>query len=586
MIDYIIKEYQKNLRVIGLSFVFLFASSLFCLPLLKIYSLHTSYFDLGIFDNVSFRISIMGEWQAAFSAHAHWFSLLFSWIYGAIPLVAGPYALVSAQAVLLLYPTFFFYRYFGLFISFVYVIYYPLWVNAFFDFHFDHLAVPLLIGYYWALIRRKAGWASAYASLLIFVKEPFALQTAGCGVLMLWAAFRSESIWERPLNKSQRCNFVIGSVWLILLGLGYFYFAMNFLLPYFAPVNWEGALVGDAFGWLGRGMGGILYTILTKPVMLLSDIINTPGKILYLIVVFGMLAFIPLLHPVFLIPGLPLLAIAMLSRLPNYYDYNTHYTVGLIVPVMFSFAYGIRRMERIWFFFVTCIFRCFQNFKFIFLTERCEIKTFKKSIKTMASSGIDASLGGFKAQRFILYHLILCWILLGHVILSPSPISRLFWLDKIWSYNWQAYTPRGRDAIIKNAIEEFIPSDSAVFVTTQNTLNYSNLAHRRIYTSFPLGIYEPIKVIDYTNLTLQGFVSYVKTGEKPLPVTRDIYAEYVVLDLMRPWFLVDKGCEWIYNSCRNLLVYENFLSYVDYTRSRYDSVYEYDGFVIFRRRSL
>lgn len=578
---------QSDLRILGIYAIITFASVLLFLPLIKIYSLHTTYFDLGIFENNSYRISIMGEWQAAFSAHAQWLLLLYGWIYGFMPFASGPYFLVGAQALLLLSPSFLLYRRFGFFISFVYVIYYPLWANVFFDFHFDHLAVPLLMGFYLTFIDRKVGWAVSFATLLIFIKEPFALQTAGCGLLMFWASLRGRSIWGRPLDKNSRYFYVLGSIWLITVGLGYFYFTMSYLLPYFAPVSWEGPLSGEAFGWLGQGLGSILHTIFNQPVMILSDIINTPRKIVYLIVVFGMLAFIPFLHPVYLIPAMPLLAIAMLSRLPNYYDYNTHYTVGLIVPVIFSFAYGMQRMERIWFVFLDSSFKFFQKLNLYFGIDGVKIKDSKQEgIIPALNSMPRVSIANFKQFRFIFYFLILSWILVGHIILSPSPISRLFWLDKVWTYNWHAYIPTERDLMIKSAIEKFISADPEVLVSTQNTLNYSSLAHRRTYTSFPLGINEPIKVINYTNRTLEGFGIYIKTGYKSLPITNDIYAEYVVLDLTRPWFLVDKGCDWIYGNCRNISMSEDFLSWVEYTRSHYDSVFENDGFMIFRRRSL
>jgi len=70
-------------------------------------------------------------------------------------------------------------------------------------------------------------------------------------------------------------------------------------------------------------------------------------------------------------------------------------------------------------------------------------------------------------------------------MLSPSPISRLFWTDKVWSYSWQAYVPTQRDAMMKAAMERYIPADPQVSVMTQNTVNWSHLAHREVYLYFP-----------------------------------------------------------------------------------------------------
>ena len=180
--------------------------------------------------------------------------------------------------------------------------------------------------------------------------------------------------------------------------------------------------------------------------------------------------------------------------------------------------------------------------------------------------------------------LLFGWILVGHVMLSPSPISRLFWSDKVWTYSWQAYVPTERVAMIKSMIEKYIPADPDISVTTQNQLNYSHLAHRKVYLPFPMGIAEPQKVMDWSSRTWDGFVVFLKTGYKPMAITYDRYADYVVLDLKRPYFLMDRGCGWIYGECRDKEIEKKFLDWVAYTRSIYDTVFERDGFMILRRR--
>jgi len=529
------------------------------LPLAKIFSLHSSYFDLGIFENVFYQIAIIGEWQMAFSGHVLGLAPAYSWLYGMLPFAVAPYFLVGTQAALLVLPTLLLYRRFGKFLAFVYIAFCPLWVNAHFDFHFDHLVVPLLMGFYLALLDRRIGWAVLSATLLIFVKETFALQTAACGVLMLWAVFRGSSIWGQPLDLIRRRWLVVGSVWLFCAGLGCFYFEVQYLLPYFGPEGAGIAWGGAAFGWLGQGFGEILQTIITKPYLVVWDIITTPRKLVYLGVVFGMLAFIPLLRPAFLIPTIPLLGIAMISRLPNYYDYNTHYMAGLIVPVMFAFAHGLPRAEKIW---------------------------EKLVIRMGVSSRISALIGTGDHSRQLFYMLLFGWIFVGHVMLSPSPISRLFWSDKVWTYSWQAYVPTERVAMIKSMMEKYIPADPDISVTTQNMLNYSHLAHRKVYSPFPMGIAEPRKVMDWSSRTWDGLGVFLKTGYKPTAITHDRYADYVVLDLKRPYFLIDRGCGWIYGECRDKEVEKKFLGWVAYTRSIYDTVFELDGFMILRRSGI
>lgn len=139
--------------------------------------------------------------------------------------------------------------------------------------------------------------------------------------------------------------------------------------------------------------------------------------------------------------------------------------------------------------------------------------------------------------------------------------------------------------MMKEAMLRYIPPDPDVSVTTQNTVNWYHLAHRKAYAPFPVGVAEPIKVTDWSSRTWDGFWEFVSTGEMSPPVTHDRYADYVVLDLKRPWFLVDKGCEWVYGRCRNQEVAEKFLAWVERTRSLYNVVLERDGFMILQRKT-
>ena len=130
---------------------------------------------------------------------------------------------------------------------------------------------------------------------------------------------------------------------------------------------------------------------------------------------------------------------------------------------------------------------------------------------------------------------------------------------------------------------EYIPVNREVSVTTQNTVNWSHLAHRKVYLPFPLGIAEPHKVMDWSNRTWDGLGEFVKTEYKPPAIMHDRYADYVVLDLKRPYFLIDRGCAWIHGECWDKEMEKKFLGWVSYTRSLYETVFERDGFMILRR---
>lgn len=561
-------------------------------PVAKYIALRSNVMDLGVFEH---QIAVLagGEWQAALSGHVQGYSLALTPIMSAFMGAGLPVGLglVAIQALLLILPAFIFLRIAGIWVALAYVAYSPVWINAHFDFHYDHLAIPLLLGFYLGLRSGRSWWAFLFASLLVFVKEPFALQAAACGLLVLLMPAQGGGTGRAGIfhqgqetgeNAASKAGFWLAGVALIMVGVVYFYFATHFALPYFAPASW-GVFTGEGpFSWLGNGLGEIAGNAIAHPLAIFREILTTPGKLIYLFVVFGLLAFIPVLAPSYLIPALPILAIAMLSRLPNYYDYNTHYMAGLIIPVMFAFIHGLPKAHTLWMKGGRWVWR-----KALLLRSNGRPHP---GFLPQAGEGNDAlagnALGAVSEARLskAFYVLLALWIFAGHVMLSPSPISRLFWSDKVWSHSWRAYVPTEREAMMKEAMLKNIPADPSVAVTTQNTVNWDHLAYRNVYASFPLGVVEPIRVMDWSNRTWEGFWHFVHTGQMLPAITHDRYADYVVLDLKRPWFIIDKGCDWLYGACRNADMAAKFLRLVDETRQGYDTVFERDGFMILRRK--
>lgn len=521
----------------------------------RYFALGSSLCDLGIFQYLLKNAGERWETGRIFFGHASIAAFPYLVILKGIPDALGAPVIVTLQALALATPVWFLYRRFGRFAALAFVLYVPLWFNNQFDFHFDHLAVPLLLWFFLSATSGKPVWATVAALLLMAVKEPFALQTVACGVFLLWVGSRLSP----DSGGIKRRRFVIAGLVSIAAGGAYFYFAIYYLIPYFSG-GWRGALDAPAFSWMGHSIGQMIGYLVTHPLEILREIVSTPDKLVYLFVVFGLLAFIPLLAPIYLIPALPLLAISMLSRLPNYYDYHTHYTAGLIIPVIFAFIHGLPKAHALWMKGVKLVWR---------------------------KRGRENALGTVREARLskAFYVLLALWIFAGHVMFSPSPISRLFWSDKVWSYSWREYVPTKREAMMKAAMLEYIPADPNVSVTTQNTVNWYYLADRNVYAPFPQGIEEPIKVMDWSSRTWEGLWEFVRSGVMQPAITNDRYADYVVLDLKRPWFIIDKGCDWLYGACRNDEMAAKFLRLVGETRRRYDLVFERDGFIIFKRRS-
>jgi uncharacterized membrane protein len=516
--------------------------------------------DLGFFLN-NFA-NIAEQCSRAFRGHVQ--PLMFLWgdWFQVLPSNIAPLALLGLQTLALLGSVVAIWSVFGAWPGVAMLLYYPLWANALLDFHFDHLAVPLLAAFFIACERKRYGWGALAAASLVLIKEPFALQTISCGLYFGWLAFRL-----RGSDVSNRLV-VLGTV-LALWGSSWFYGVTHWLMPYLSDGG-LGYLQSGAFSWMGSGLSDMVSTLVFQPKLVFSEIIGTPGKLVYLTVICGLLAFVPLLRPAALIVALPLLTIAMLSRLDNYYDYANHYTAGVIVPAIVAFRDGLPVARRNFASLVGWVLNKLERYPL----PLPAFSTWEKSLIWIVAN-----------ERRIFSVVLFSWLLAGHWAFASSPISRLFWSDKVWSYSWHAYVPTEREAVMKEAMLKYIPADPDVSVTTQNTVNWYHLAHRKVYLPFPMGVDTPHRVMDWSNRDLPGLWQYVRTGEMPPAITHDRYTDYVVLDLKRPWFIIDKGCDWLYGACRNDEMAAKFLRLVDETRQRYNTVFERDGFMILRLRT-
>ena len=534
-------------------------------------ALSSNVADLGFFLNNLANIDT--QLPLAYSGHFQPLMIIWGVGFQALPSGISPLVLVELQVLALFGSVLAIWRVFGSWPGVAMLLYYPLWANALFDFHFDHLTVPLLAAFFISCERRRVGWATLAAATLVLVKELFALQTVACGLYFGWLAFHLR-------GSGVSVRLVVLGASLTLWGSGWFYGATHWLMPYFGD-NSPSTLQSGAFSWLGSSLSEMVWTLVSRPDRVLTEIFSSPGKLVYLGVVIGLLAFLPLLRPAALIVALPLLMIAMLSRLDNYYGYANHYTAGVIVPAVVAFRDGLPIASGYFASLITWIMSKIERSRLpipipININININIPIFSTWKKFFSMTVLN--------ERKIFSIVLFAWLIVGHWALASSPISRLFWSDKVWSYSWRAYVPTAREVMMKKAMLQYIPADSDVSVTTQNTVNWYHLAHRKVYLPFPLGVHSPHMVMDWSNRDLPGLWQYVLTGAMTPTITHARYADYVVLDLKRPWFIIEKGCDWLYGACRNDEMATKFLRLVNETRQRYSTVFERDGFMILRRK--
>jgi uncharacterized membrane protein len=535
-------KYKKIFRfdLIQKYFLLLLILSLFLQVFFRVDALSSNVMDLGIFANNFSNVS--DEWGR--SIYGHFQPLMNPWglVYKVINPNIAIFILVIFQLIALLVSVELIRRFFGILPALAMLLYYPFWVLALFDFHFDHLVVPVLTVFFILCKKRQFIFASLVASSLVLIKEPFSLQVSCCGLYFFWLSWglRNEGHSKKLLTLG-----AVLSTW----GLFWFYISIHIILPYSSGESIGAVIDSEAYSWLGEGILNKLQTLIFSPEIWLQEILNTPSKLKLLLIIFGSLAFIPLLKPAPLIVAFSPLLIMLLSKEPFHYDYSNHYTAGIIVPMIISFNSGLN-----W------------SIKFI---NNSDIKFIYKNKLTLT-----------KFTNLIVFSVLIA----SHSYMASSPISRLFWSDKVWSYSWKSYIPSERDKMIKESLTKYIPKDKNLSVSSQNSLNWSHLSNRKIYLPFPQGVFEPHSIPNWSQASIRELLAFPRSNKSLEKETHLV--DYVVLDLNRPLFIIDRGCNLIFGKCMDEKISLEYYLLVDKVKKYFDIVFEKDGFLILQRSYL
>ena len=106
---------------------------------------------------------------------------------------------------------------------------------------------------------------------------------------------------------------------------------------------------------------------------------------------------------------------------------------------------------------------------------------------------------------------------------------------------------------------------------------------RKIFRVFPDGAIEKSKY--YTQkLTLRQLIEFMRTGKTHRVNIVNKFADYVVLDLKRPWFNGDQACEWVSGQCKSGTGFKSsFMELVEKTMKNFEIIFKQDEFIIFQR---
>jgi uncharacterized membrane protein len=208
----------------------------------------------------------------------------------------------------------------------VYLLYPPLQFANLFDFHADTFATPMLLAAFASIFAGRTGWALAWASLLMLVKEDMALVALTFGLYVT-------AVHRRPSGLGLAST--AAAAFALLIGVVIPSWIQS---PYFSVFN----------RW--RHLGNTPWELIASPVLRPDVFFSTvlqPERLGYLVLLLIPLAGLPLLAPEVLAVGLPPLVSNLLSSNEMQYTIRGQYTATL-TPILIAAAVVGSRRAGVW----------------------------------------------------------------------------------------------------------------------------------------------------------------------------------------------------------------------------------------------
>ena len=160
-------------------------------------------------------------------------------------------------------------------------------------------------------------------------------------------------------------------------------------------------------------------------------------------------------------------------------------------------------------------------------------------------------------------NLLIVYYLFINILISVSPLSRIFWSSSYSNFNFKNYIIDPNTDLIKNRITELISVD-ANSISSQNNIFYYKLATYKHLYSFPYGVFE----FDSNNIFNYDI------NFKIVP------SDYIIINLDKALYLGDISCQSV--SCnKDFLNYYNFL--INKIEKKYSVIYYNNEFKIYKK---
>lgn len=289
---------------------------------LRYYSGHLGIFDFGIYDHRIWQIhmipwgNILKKLTSSAGGHFHPILILYSILYD---LGTSPVALSIFQAFTILSGLIPLYliakltfknRTPLLWISLLYLLYPATQFNIAFDFHPDHLIIPLLFWCYYFIKRENYLVLIPLIAIAYTIKEPLILSIAFLGLYIAW---------EKKKH--------ISGITLFLISTVIFYIVTFVIVPLAGNNQIETSVQGiSAFGYIFSSENSSSFV---------KEFFRFEKWRFPFFLLFPVL-FLPVLRFKKFLPAIPLLLIPILSTVTAHQNVASHYTAGIIPPVFVS----------------------------------------------------------------------------------------------------------------------------------------------------------------------------------------------------------------------------------------------------------
>ncbi len=192
-------------------------------------------------------------------------------------------------------------------------------------FHPDAVAIGPVLFAYWAARAKRWRWFAVAAVAAVLCKEDVALVIVAMGLLI-------------AARRDPRVGLITAAIAAAWYGL-----ATRVMMPAF--LGGMSPFYDQFFGDLGSNAGEVVRTALTKPGKVF-DLATQPDRMSYLRLIFGPVAFLPLLSFSSFAIAVPIVVVNLLSTYPYTRDYRYHYSSLIVAAVMVATVEAIARVGR------------------------------------------------------------------------------------------------------------------------------------------------------------------------------------------------------------------------------------------------